>query len=168
MLVKPEIRLKRGWAHLGSSFLSCCACASNPSMVLCVCVFVRPSFPTGPPFSSSYANSSTVPVWSVLQRLQQRTKQGGISVLRLSAHAHRVTLNITKHSPSVTHNTTKHSSGAMLLKQTPRSEPQGLRWVAEELRRRMWGRPKGSRCLCWTASEWETHGTWSPCFPYPS
>ena len=75
---------------------------------------------------------------------QQRTKQRGISIPRLSAHAHphHVTLNIIKHSPSVTHNTTKHSSGAMLLKQTLRLEPQGPRRVAEEPRRRMCGRPR--------------------------
>lgn len=59
-----------------------------------------------------------------------------------SCTPHCVTLNIIKHSPSVTHNTTKHSSGAMLLKQTLCWNPSRLRRVVEELRRRMWGRPR--------------------------
>lgn len=71
--------------------------------------------------------------------VQQRTKQRGISVPRLSAYAHPhcVTLNIIKHSPSVTHNTTKHSSGAVLLKQTLRWNPWG---------RGEWRRSRGGGC----------------------
>lgn len=94
---------------------------------------------TGPSLSSRFTNSS--PAFSVkcpakTKAVQQRTKQSGISVLRLSAQAHPycVTLNIIKHSPGVTHNTTKHSSGAVLLKQTLRWNPWGWgEW------RRSWG-----------------------------
>lgn len=92
-----------------------------------------------------FLHSSSVKCPAKTKAVQQRTKQGGISVPRLSAHActHCVTLNIIKHSPSVTHNTTKHSSGATLLKQTLGWNPRGR---GEWPRRRMWGRPR-TRCV---------------------
>lgn len=96
--------------------------------------------------------------------VQQRTKQRGISVPPFSSCTAAPCNTGCNQTPSVTHNTTKHSSAAMLLKQTPTRR----RGALKELRRRMWRRPRTRGCLCWTAREWETHGTRSPCFPYPS
>lgn len=145
------------WGVLDTSFLS----VHIQVAILLICAQLWD------PQSGSFVNSCDVPVWSVLHR--QRTKQRGINISRLSAHAHSrcVTLNIIKHSPSVTHNTTKHSSGTTLLKQTrartPGAKERG--GGAEEADMR---EAKHSWCLCWAASDWETLGTRSSCFPYPS
>ncbi len=134
MLIKPEIKLKTVTAHRDECFIHrfCLDLHAQIScLYFCMCADNYETLTSHrPPIQKQlheFLHSSSVKCPAKTKAVQQRTKQRGISVPRLSAHAHphRVTLNIIKHSPSVTHNTTKHSSGAMLLKQTLRRNPRG-------------------------------------------
>lgn len=136
-----------------------------PPSFLCGCITMRPSHPTGPPFSSSYMNSSTAPVWSVLQRLKLCSRgqsKEGLGLPRLSGHARHVSLNIIKHCDTQ-HNQTLFWGYA--TKTNPAFATPGAEQSVGGAEEADVGKAKSSWCLCWTAKEWETHGTRSPCFP---